>query len=466
MGRLAASVPRAANFVEFGADPLDFLARARAELGDLFALRDDGPVFSRAANCAGVVAAFGAAHQRAVLGDIDVFGMPMSAALQLTLPPKLINLTRGLHSMRGEEHAAQRHLVRSILSEGVADHHGAVHAALEAFTGDWRTGAEIGLLESMRGLAMQVSVRVLFGAGHADRAELGSLLQAYFHLRREVSAPAGPAGPAGREALVALGTSLDDSLRTHVRRCRQGGRDPEGGIFARLASARAESGMALDEDAVIAHSNVLFVSSTEPIAIALTWILLVLSQLPDLRGEIRRELDGAGGPRRVTLLDRVIDECLRLLPPNALMVRITTRATRLGGVSLPARCEVVLCPFLVHRDPERFPQPDRFLPARWHTTRPSQFEYFPFGAGGHSCAGRGLANYLLETALAFLLQRYDLVLAGDQEIDWRIHIQFMPRTDPTLIIRPPGAASAREAGRLLGPVARLLSLQECARSSA
>ena len=190
-----------------------------------------------------------------------------------------------------------------------------------------------------------------------------------------------------------------------------------------------------------------------------------LSQLPVLRRELRQELEqtSPAKPQRstkpvpITLLDSVINETLRLLTPNALMARVTAQPARLAGVLLPAGCEILLCPFLAHRDADRFPQPSEFRLSRWRGARPSPFEYFPFGAGGHSCVGRQLAIYLIRAALTSLLRRYELVLGGDQEIDWRIDIMFMPRNEPTMTVEPPGATNLR-AGKLLGPVSDLVKL--------
>ena len=224
----------------------------------------------------------------------------------------------------------------------------------------------------------------------------------------------------------------------------------------------------LSEDQVIGHGNILFVSSTEPIAVALTWTLLVLSQLPELRSALRTDLRARQGrttaphaarPQRLSLLECVIYESLRLLPPNGFMARLTTCPTSLCGSLLPARCEVVLCPVLAHRDPERYERPDEFLPARWHETRPSPFDYFPFGAGGHACPGRSLALHLMTTALSFLLERFDLVLSGDQPVDWRVHIMFMPSSDPSITILPADTAES-SGGRLLGPIGQLLRFAE------
>src|SRR5262249_42712962 len=138
---------------------------------------------------------------------------------------------------------------------------------------------------------------------------------------------------------------------------------------------------------------------------------------------------------RREMLDDAIDEALRLVPPNALMVRVTTREVVVGDATLPERCEVVVCPFVEHREPVRFPEPARYLPSRWRTIRPSPFEYLPFGAGGHACIGKALARHLLGRALAHVLADHDVALAHDQAIDWRVHIMLMPSADVVMAVR-------------------------------
>jgi cytochrome P450 len=139
------------------------------------------------------------------------------------------------------------------------------------------------------------------------------------------------------------------------------------------------------------------------------------------------------------------------------MVRVTTREVVVGDVTLPEGCEVVVCPFVAHRDPERFPEPSRCLPSRWRVVRPSPFEYLPFGAGAHGCIGQALARHLLGRALAHVLVHHDLVLACDQAIDWRVHIMLMPSVDAEVVVRAPDAPGDG-GGRLLGPAAELLGV--------
>ena len=463
MTLLAPSLPRVSADEEFHQDPLKFLAEARSRLGDMIVLREREPLFSRTPDCAGVVAVFGAHYHRTVLSDIDAFGMPISAAHALSLPQHLVNLNCGVHSMRGQQHNLHRHLLLQALNENhLTNQQASIQDGVATFLKGWQTGHTINLLSEMRQLALHVSSRVLFGNQFADNKQLGLLIQSYFQLRREASSPFCTSRPALREALIQLGTTLDSALRAYIRWCKDNPATADG-IVAKLVNSNGPE--SISEDELVAHGNVLCVSSTEPIAVSLTWILLILSQLPELRRELREELDTSvhapaasdfGQITQLPLLDSIIHESMRLLPPNALMVRLTTRPVRLGNVTLPDRCELLLCPFLAHRDPDRFPQPDTFLPQRWRTIKPSPFEYFPFGAGGHSCIGRHLALYMMKSALVCLTQQYELVLTEDQAIDWRIHIQFMPSNEPLMTVRVIRMSHSSESGTLLGTVSHLL----------
>ena len=78
----ARPLPRVGDVAAIGADPMAWLADARARHGDVFALDMTGPLLSRDDDCEQVIAVFGEAHQRAVLGDIERFVLPVSAAVR------------------------------------------------------------------------------------------------------------------------------------------------------------------------------------------------------------------------------------------------------------------------------------------------------------------------------------------------------------------------------------------------
>jgi cytochrome P450 len=461
---LPATIPRITDLREFYQDPFNFLAQARSNLGEMFVLREGAPLFSRSSDCAGAIAVFGKANYQAVLTDADLFGMPISAAQHLLLPANLINLNRGLHSMRGQEHDQhQRVLLRVLGEQDVEQRHEAITAGLQKFIRQWDHGQTVPMLTEMRRLTLEVSTRYLFGERYDESAAVAILAEKFFHLRREVTSTVGSPSESGLASLVDLGTSLDAAMRKHIGWSRRQADGVADGLLSRLARLKVASGEGLSDDELIGHGNVLFMSSNEPIAVALTWTLLILSQLTDLRRVLRDELAEIVPKARQSLstlsglprLDSVISEILRLLTPNAMMSRVTTRAGSLGEVMLPARCEVVLCPFLAHRDAAVFSDPDEFRPERWQGVRPSPFEYFPFGAGGHFCVGRSLALHVIKAALATILARHEIVLANDQEIDWQVQIIFMPGSEPMMKLQNPDAISDG-GGKLLGPVRELI----------
>jgi len=445
MSRIDASIPRAQETSELFDDPLGFLARARASLGDVFVIREGKALFSRAADCAGVIAAFGAPNHQTVLTDAELFRQPISVAQHISLPQNLINLNRGLHSMQGSQHDQHQRLLMNVLSERSNEgRQQLVHAGLEKFAKGWQYGQQIFLLEEMRRLMLELSTRLLFGEEYHESAPLAALAEQYFHARRAVASTFKAPDKGTRAKLIALGTSLDEGLRRYIDWSRQ--KNPTGGdgLLRTLASVETFS-----DDELVAHSNVLCMSSLEPTAVTLTWTFLILSQLPELRRNLREDQ---------SQLDGVINETLRLLTPNALMTRLTTRPTTLSSFAIPRNCEIVLSAFLAHREPERFPRPDEFLPERWQGPKPSPFVYFPFGGGAHYCAGRALATYMIKTSLEFLLRRYDLVLSFDQEIDWRIDIVLLPKNHPVMTLHRPDASPV-SGGKLIGPVRELIDLK-------
>jgi len=106
-----------------------------------------------------------------------------------------------------------------------------------------------------------------------------------------------------------------------------------------------------------------------------------------------------------------------------------------------------------------FHHAEEFLPSRWRGAPPSPFLYFPFGAGGHACIGRSIAIDMIKTTLAFLLPRFDLFLAENQDVDWSIRIMLMPTPDPTVIFHPLHSQSLPRPGKITGPLAALVNLQ-------
>ncbi|WP_129271390.1 cytochrome P450 [Bradyrhizobium betae] len=359
--------------------------------------------------------------------------------------------------MKGEEHGTQQQLLRTALDDMCT--HGVdqvVAQAWQRFAEDLGLADDVPLLSEMRRLALHVSSLLVFG--NTD-LELGRLIQSYFELRRTVSAAATVPNLLQRRTLIQTGARLDRLLRARMLAFQadvaKGNAAAHACMMGRLhATARGSA----TEDQLIAQANTLFMSSSEPVAVSLTWILLILSQQPRLRRALRLELAERSerGDRDRPLLRAVIHEVLRLLPPNAIMVKVTTGPAQLLGHRLPPNCEILLSPFVAHRDSRDFQQADVLDPGRWHGWKPSTYAYFPFGLGARYCVGRQLALSLLVAILSSMLSRYDVVLAADQALDWKINITLMPAQEPIVRFLPAQMQYDVAGGRVHGPVAELM----------
>jgi len=105
--------------------------------------------------------------------------------------------------------------------------------------------------------------------------------------------------------------------------------------------------------------------------------------------------------------DRVVREALRLWPVAWLFSRRPDRTFDLGGVTVTPADDVLVCGYLVHRDPNRWTEPDRFDPSRWESAK-GQEAFLPFGWGPHSCTGAGVSMHLVETLIELITSTYRL----------------------------------------------------------
>ncbi|RSM77796.1 cytochrome P450 [Kibdelosporangium aridum] len=151
----------------------------------------------------------------------------------------------------------------------------------------------------------------------------------------------------------------------------------------------------------------LFASHGVP-GVALAWIVLRLHEHPTLAAAIAREAHGTDIADRpvgaLPLAAAFVQEVLRLHPPQWLLARTALRPASLAGHRLKAGQQVLISPYLIHRDPRWWPDPLEFRPQRWlEGQRPhSPHAYLPFAAGPRICPGSNLALVQL-TALTALI---------------------------------------------------------------
>lgn len=423
-----------------------------------------GPAIIREAR-AGTVFAFGPACSQQVWSQMNVFhstripGPPESRSFE--------RVTAGLFNMNEDRHRQQRRLIQPAFYKARIDsHRGTMVDLAEQALKSWRPGQTRDLVSEMERLTLAVANRTLFGLDTTPgELSLGEQIQEMLHLTMNPATllPVSlPFTPRGR--LVAAAARTEARLREVIQRKRAAGALGND-VLSMLITSRDEGGEGLSDDELIGQLFILFLAGHDTTKSAVAWTVFLLAQHPRILADLRDELHGVlgGAPPRndqmaeLPLLDRVIKESLRLLPPAPFSGRITARPTELSGVEIPAEMEVLISPYCLHRSPDLYPEPQRFRPERWEKLSPSPFEYAPFGAGPRMCIGAGFATLELKIVLAMLLQRFGFEVAPGTRIDRRTTIVMSPRHGMPVILRERGAPIP-PAGRVKGDIHEMVDL--------
>ncbi|MCL4296018.1 MAG: cytochrome P450 [Anaerolineae bacterium] len=153
----------------------------------------------------------------------------------------------------------------------------------------------------------------------------------------------------------------------------------------------------------------------------LAWALYLLGRHPAAMAQARAEVESVLGCDTPALehmphlryLEQVINEALRLYPPLHIGTRTAAVDLEFQGYCIPAGTRVLYSPYLTHRLPEYWPDPDQFDPERFSPeqtrTRPP-YSFVPFGGGSRICIGAAFAQVEAKVVLARLLQQFELEL--------------------------------------------------------
>jgi cytochrome P450 len=210
-------------------------------------------------------------------------------------------------------------------------------------------------------------------------------------------------------------------------------------LLSMLMSARDEdTGEAMTDEQLRVEVTTFLLAGQETSSLALTWTWYLLSQHPSARERLESEVDAVLAGRQpeysdlanLPYLRMVVDESMRLYPPAWGISREAQSDDVLGGFRLPKGWLAFVIPYVLHRHPAYWEDPESFDPERFSPERSAdrpKFVYIPFGAGPRQCIGNQFALIETQLTLATLVQSYRLHLTpGHNAEPWPL-ITLRPR---------------------------------------
>jgi cytochrome P450 len=350
-----------------------------------------------------------------------------------------ILLGNGIMTSEGEFWRRQRYMMQPMFHRRVITEFARViDEANDRFIARWEGQAERGesvnVTDDMSALTLDIVLRAVFGRD-LDRLSQESGGNPFAVVTQE---------PARNLQFAYKFRSLGKLVAALMRR-RAGEADEHVDFLAMLMSARdKETGDAMSERELIDEVMTLVVAGHETTASALNWTWYLLALHPQVESRLHAEVSAAPVAAAPSLArmealpytQQVVNEALRLYPPGWLLSRRTLGADVLAGFEIPAGADVLLSPYLLHRHPRFWPEPDAFKPERFasenEAARP-RFAYMPFAAGPRHCIGETFALYEMLMHLYKVARRYRLIYLPAEPVELEAQINL--RTKNPLYMR-------------------------------
>ncbi|KAJ8030551.1 Cytochrome P450 4V2 [Holothuria leucospilota] len=213
----------------------------------------------------------------------------------------------------------------------------------------------------------------------------------------------------GRKAVI-----IDDKSREVRKRRRL--------AFLDLLIEVQKQDPSLTDEGIQEEVDTFMFEGHDTVSTSLSMALYLIGRHPDVQKKIQKELEqvfGIDRERFVTsedlqkleYLSCVMKESQRLLTTVPTVGRTLKEDTRIGGIDVPKGTYISLSFHLLHRDPNEFPEPEKFDPDRFCPSNSEgrhNFAFIPFSAGHRNCIGQKFAIMEQKVILATILRKVEI----------------------------------------------------------
>jgi cytochrome P450 len=299
------------------------------------------------------------------------------------------------------------------------------------------------LYSEMTQLALVIVGDVLFGVElWADVSEMAGAVQTALHvLKTRVAAlaplPLWVPTRSNRRFNSAMRT-LNGRVAAIVEQNRRGGDQPNPSFVAALMQARDATGARMTDAQLHQEIIGMLQQGHDTIGETLAWTWYLLSLHPEIERKLLLEVSRVVGDRVPVVADlerleyaaMILQESMRLYPPVWVIPRDAIADDEIGGYRIRAGSTVLLSPYLTHRHPEFWDNPEAFVPERFlpdNAKGRPRHAYFPFGGGPRLCMGADMAMMEMLLIMTMVVQKYRLHLVAGHREEPECILDMVPR---------------------------------------
>jgi cytochrome P450 len=426
-------LPRLLQTLRFNQRQIEFVFRARRELGEVFRMRGVIPETTTITS-----------HPDHVR---SLFTAKPEQAPSLTgeSPLRPVVGPNSVLTAVGPRHMRQRKLLLPAFhGEAIARYTQMIAEAAEREIDGWPLGTPFALAPRMQAITLDVIMAGIFGIeGRPERGTPEHKLRQV--TKRLVAASTQPLAQIGElmnihrtepvgPMKVGLGI-LDRATYTVIeQRRRAADLEERSDILSLLLQARTESGEAMSDEELRDELLTLVLAGHETTANSLAWTWERLVRTPGAYAALRDAVrSGSEADERI---EATIVEGMRSRPVIPIIGRRVKVPWRLGEYAVPAEAPVLMSILLVHHREDVYPRPFEFLPERWLGRKPGTYEWIPFGGGIRRCLGAELAMAEQRVVLAAMARRLDLE-AEDPAPERALHrnVTMIPARGARVVVR-------------------------------
>lgn len=418
-------------------------------------------------------------------GDIVAYRFGPFPVVLLNHPEAVMRALQDNHPNFGKRHSPFYRMLRQFLGDGLVTSDGdfwlrqrrlaqpafqrrrleamtpTMVACTEEMIQRWRgltPGSRMDASQEMMQLTLRIAGEALFSQDLSRSAQqiAGALeeLQVQMSQRFQSLLPLPPTLPTTRDRRFRHCRQILDEFALQIVQQRRAQKERPHDLLTALLEAKDPDTGAVMSDRQICDELITFLlAGHETTANTMAWALFLLSRHPDVRrrleAEVDRQVTAGRSPQiedlaNMPLGERVINETMRLYPPVWAYGRRSYGPDQFRGYTIGANQLITVAPYVLHRHPAFWPNPEGFDPDRFLEERPKGV-FVPFAAGPRQCIGNHFAMLEARLILATLVARVRVNLVSGARVE----------PDPAITLRPRGGLPVtlefRQSPQAAGP---------------